>query len=488
MEVQGSAALGPRYRWCLAIFAVGIVAFGCITELRGAFQHRRKTDAGVYFRAAWAVRVGADVYRIQDDNGWHYHYPPLFAIVMAPFADPPADADRTGMLPYPVALGLWYGAGWVCLFAAVHMLAGALEETVPDPRVCNQSRYCERWWAIRMLPILICLLPIGRDLARGQVGMVLLLLICGSAAAMLRGQRLRAGLWLAGAICLKIIPALLLLVPLQRRDVRMLSGCLVGLVIGLILIPVAVLGPGKTGDAYRSVVNEVLLPGLQADTGGSRGHELTGVSVNSSNSLTVVVHNILNPNRETRPQKAVRAARIAHWSCAALLIALSWMATGSTRNGAMLDSPGSALDAADSSSEKPPIRSAANNGRQSLRTANRQSILSLATLSLVMLIASPVYYPHYFSIAVFPVMVLLAFNWEAHGYPWGHARYRRIFVAIVLTHLLTVLPRMWPLRDFGLVLVTTIWLWWVCARELYQGRTTGVSGAVAPTRAMSCTG
>ena len=392
MDVQGSAPLRSRYRWGLVTFAVAIVAFGCITELRGAFQHRRKTDAGVYFRAAWAVRVGADVYRIQDDNGWHYHYPPLFAIVMAPFADPPAGADRSGMLPYPLALGLWYAAGWACLFAAVHMLAGALEETALDPRVRNQPRYCERWWALRLLPIMICLLPLGRDLARGQVGTVLLLLICGTAAAMLRGQRLRAGLWLAGAICLKIIPALLLLVPLQRRDWRMLSGCLAGLVIGLILIPLAVLGPVKTGDAYRSVVNEVLLPGLQADVGGSRGHELTGVSVNSSNSPRAVVHNLLHPNPETRPKDAAPAARIVHWGCAALLISLSWMAAGSRRCCNSLGASGPAPEAAGPSSQNPAIQSAVD-AAQPLPTAGRQSILSLATLALVMLIASPVYTP-----------------------------------------------------------------------------------------------
>jgi alpha-1,2-mannosyltransferase len=483
MNVQGSAPLRSRYRWGLVIFAVAILAFGCITELRGAFQHSRKTDAGVYFRAAWAVRVGADIYRVQDDNGWHYHYPPLFAILMAPFADPPAGADRSGMLPYPLALGLWYATGWVCLFAAVHMLAGALEDTASDPGVRNQPRYCERWWALRMLPIMICLLPVGRDLARGQVGTVLLLLICATAAAMHRGQRLRAGLWLAGAICLKIIPALLLLVPLQRRDWRMLSGCLTGLVIGLILIPLAVLGPVKTGDAYRNVVYEILLPGLQADAGGSRGHELTGVSVNSSNSPRAVVHNLLHPNPQTRPKDAAPAARIAHWGCAALLIAWSWMVAGSRRHGRGMGASDPAPDAAGPSSPNPALRNTGD-ADEPLATTTRQSILSLATLMLVMLIASPVYYPHYFSMATFPVMLLLAFNWENHGYPRVRSGHGRLFVAIVLTHLLTVLPGMWPLRDFGLVLLTTFWLWWACLRELQHCRAAAAC-TVSPVGAMT---
>ena len=50
------------------------------------------TDIGPYLRAAWAVRTGGDIYAITattDDRGWHYLYPPLFAIIMSPFAAPP---------------------------------------------------------------------------------------------------------------------------------------------------------------------------------------------------------------------------------------------------------------------------------------------------------------------------------------------------------------------------------------------------------------
>jgi hypothetical protein len=468
VDDQGFAPLNSRYQLGLAVFAVLLVAFGCITEVRGAFQRTRKTDAGVYFRAAWAVRTGVDLYRIEDDNGWHYHYPALFAIVMTPFADPPQGNDRSGMLPYPVALGLWYVTCLVCLFGAVHLLAGALEETSRDPRVRGLPRYCERWWALRMLPIMICLLPIGRDLARGQVGMPWLLLLCGTAAAMLRGQKLRSGLWLAGAICLKIIPALLLLVPLLRRDWRMLSGCALGLVIGLILIPTVVLGPRQTLYAYQSVVSEVLLPGLEADTGGSRGHELTGIAVNSSNSPRVVVHNILHPDRATRPQEAGWAARLIHWLGAALLIAFTCI-VGQRRHLHPLSVPvGPSPHARPSLDEEPGPGPGLARGDRRQNAVDRQGVMLLAALSLVTLMVSPVYYPHYFSIAVFPVMLLLALSWEAHGYPSCPRNYQWLFIGIILTHLLTVTPGFWPLRDFGLVLFTTLWLWWACVRELQQ--------------------
>ena len=65
----------------LSAFAVALVAFGGLVLLRSAFQESRKTDAGVYFRAADAVLKGKDLYALTvcDDNGWHYCYPPAFA-------------------------------------------------------------------------------------------------------------------------------------------------------------------------------------------------------------------------------------------------------------------------------------------------------------------------------------------------------------------------------------------------------------------------
>ena len=64
-------------------------------------------------------------------------------------------------------------------------------------------------------------------------------------AALVRGQRFRAGLCVAGAICLKIFPAYLLIVPLLRRDLRCLTGCAVGLFLGLVAIPVAAWGHAR---------------------------------------------------------------------------------------------------------------------------------------------------------------------------------------------------------------------------------------------------
>jgi len=53
------------------------------------------TDLGVFTTAAWAVRNGDNLYEVKDWHGWHYHYPPTWAILMAPLANPPARLHRS---------------------------------------------------------------------------------------------------------------------------------------------------------------------------------------------------------------------------------------------------------------------------------------------------------------------------------------------------------------------------------------------------------
>src|SRR5438067_8442573 len=103
-----------------------VLLFGTVVEYRSAFLKRRMTDADVYFRAAWAYRTGKDIYEVTDTNGWHYNYPPFLAIAIAPLANPPPGADRTGMLPYPVSVAVWYLFAVGCLAIGVHQLASAL--------------------------------------------------------------------------------------------------------------------------------------------------------------------------------------------------------------------------------------------------------------------------------------------------------------------------------------------------------------------------
>ena len=79
----------------LALGLVVVLAFGAQHERRTALRSRPMTDLGVFACAAWAVRSGDNPYTVSDWNGWHYHYPPLTAILMAPLAHPLPDPAPT---------------------------------------------------------------------------------------------------------------------------------------------------------------------------------------------------------------------------------------------------------------------------------------------------------------------------------------------------------------------------------------------------------
>src|ERR1700722_17415824 len=61
----------PLRRWEIAGFVVlafAVLIFAWVVVVRSAYMQRRMTDAGVYFRAAWAARSGHDLYTVEDAN------------------------------------------------------------------------------------------------------------------------------------------------------------------------------------------------------------------------------------------------------------------------------------------------------------------------------------------------------------------------------------------------------------------------------------
>src|SRR5437667_91445 len=288
------------------------------------------TDLQVYLRAAGAVRTGNDLYRITDDSGMHYTYAPPFAILLVPLADPPPGIDRAGMFPFAVSVGIWYACSILCLAAAAHGWAQALERLSPTP-LANVAGKERGWWRLRLLPVLACLPAIGHSLSRGQANLLLQALLACMASAAVRGRRFRAGLWLAGAICLKLIPAFLILYPLWRRDGRWLAGTAAGLVLGLAVLPAAVFGPARTVAYYQSWNQVVLQPGLGSGRDQSRAPELLNQASTNSQSLVSIIHKLTHWDRATRPLQPDRPARAAHWLLGGILTGITLWACGRRR-------------------------------------------------------------------------------------------------------------------------------------------------------------
>src|SRR5579884_2977698 len=242
MLTAATRGLSARERMCLYLCAGVVCGFGILVELRSAGLSRRMGDLDCYLRGAWAARVGLDMYGIVNENDWHYNYPPLYALLLIPLADPAPGHDMRGYVPYSISVALFYVLNIFLLFWSAQVLARTLEEFSGDRGLREQPRYCRRWWALRLWPILFCLPPAAQTAMRGQVNHIVLALLCYSLAGLLRGQRLRAGASLGIAVCIKVIPVYLLVYPLWKRDVRTLAGCGLGLFLGLVALPLAILG------------------------------------------------------------------------------------------------------------------------------------------------------------------------------------------------------------------------------------------------------
>jgi hypothetical protein len=418
------ALLRPTQKWGLAVLAVVAVVFGGLVELRSAFLSRRMGDLTVFLRTAWAVRTGQDIYTVTDENGFHYHYPPLLAILLVPLADPPPGTAHAWTLPYPLTVALWYALNLACLAVSVHWLANMLEEASADPAVRSHPAGCTRWWSLRLWPVLACLPPVGHTLMRGQVGLLLLLLLCGAAAALFRGQSVRAGLWLAGAICLKVIPALLLLVPLVRRDWRCLRSCAMGLMVGLAVVPAAVFGPARTADYYREWANVLVRPSLGAGGDSSaRDKELLESTATDSQSFQSALHSLLYPDRDTRPPRPSPAVRLAHWAAGGLLSAVTVLVLW-------------------------------------LRRGDRPAELTaFGMLVVVMVLTSPVCHLHYFALVVPLVAGLLAASWERARSDRLAPGLLAVGVINLAANTLPNLPGQQAVRDGGLATAGALLLW-----------------------------
>ncbi len=421
---QATSRLNSWERAGLCALVAVVIAFGAITELRSAFLQRRMGDAGVFFRAAWAVRSGADIYEVSDDNHWHFNYPPLFAILMTPLADAPRGESQAGLLPFPVSICFWYALNVGCLILAVHLLASALQAASSRPEVRDQPVYCRRWWYLRVLPIVVCLPPVGLSLMRGQVNMILLLLLAGVAASYVRGRSGRAGLWLSGAICLKVIPAFLLLLPLWRRDLRFLVWCTLGLFIGLVAVPAVALGPTRAAASYRSFFEGVLAPGLGASTHPTRAHELLDITATASQSLQATLHNTLHPHRWYRPNHATTTVVWIARIMGLVLTGLTLSAYGWKRQRDAID-----------------------------------SLVLLSCLVLCMLLLSPICHLHYFTLSILLVMGLLLAEWEKRSDLQVSGGLAILLLANVVANALPNVDGLEVFRDLGLAMYAGLTLW-----------------------------
>ncbi|MDQ2867105.1 MAG: DUF2029 domain-containing protein [Verrucomicrobiota bacterium] len=297
-----------------------VIAFGALVERRTALRRQPGyTDLTVFARAAWAVRHGDSPYNVSDANGWHYQYPPTFAILFVPLADAPlvslpalpaGEKRIAANTPwgYDIAsheqfyglhrdnfrffciVGIWYCISVALTFLSVHLLACALEKksfAQSPPRIPGARG---RWWSLRGLSFLTCAISLGTDWSRGQTDVLMLAAISLAFYLAGRSRDWVAGIFLALPAAIKIFPLVLLLYPLWRRRWRMVAGMLAGFFIFLIALPVITFGPRKTIASYQTLARVLIEPALGGGLDTTRARELTNITTVDNQSLLACVH------------------------------------------------------------------------------------------------------------------------------------------------------------------------------------------------------
>ncbi len=162
-----------------------------------------KTDVTVYTEAGAAMFDGRDPYLVSNPRGWHYLYPPLLAIAMAPLA----------LLPTTEQALVWYALS--CLFVVgsvveLRRLWRWWAKQQPDTPAGNAPATIPTWlaWTLAAgmaLPTLNCL-------QRGQVGICIVYFLMLGARLVLTSSTKRGillgGLVLALPVTIKLTPLL----------------------------------------------------------------------------------------------------------------------------------------------------------------------------------------------------------------------------------------------------------------------------------------
>jgi alpha-1,2-mannosyltransferase len=419
-DSPGSARLSRFEQLALLFLTLLMAGFGVMVVIRSAFQIDRKTDFGVYARAGYAVRAGLDLYQVCDNRGWHYCYPPPFAVLMVPLADPyPWDEFRHQYLPFWAGVSIWFILNVILIGYAAHTFA-----KVALPDATTGSR---RWWYSRLIPFYLCVGGLGYTLSRGQVNILLLGILAVMFTSAMRNRSLLSGFWFAAAVALKVIPGLLVFFPLFRRDWKAILGGVLGGFFWLGVLPSLVWGVPKAWELNLQMVNVVLTPGATGSGDKTREEELTGAVATDSQSFQSVLHVWQYPDKPSRPKQVSKPTRLAHWAIGGTMTLITLLVAW---------------------------RKLTNNPAQQL--------VFLGLLSVLMLLLTPVSHMHYYSMAWPLVIGLWCQSLQARpGMIWPD---RGTVAVLFLWSFLTSLP-LFPgdtllfLRDAGLATIPTVGLW-----------------------------
>ena len=221
----------------VAVSALLVVALGAFV-LRGS---RDMHDFEVPYKVALRAAAAAPLYRAEDGH-YQFKYLPAFAVLAIPL----------GLVPLPVAKGVWF-VGSVALLLALMSLSMRL---LPEQR---------KPAALLVVAALVVLAKFyARELDLGQVNLIFAVAATGAFVAMKEGHDLLAALLLVLTIAIKPYGVLLLPALIVRRHQAAIVASGAGLLL-LFALPMPLYGWSGTIDLHEiwwKTVTETTVPNL----------------------------------------------------------------------------------------------------------------------------------------------------------------------------------------------------------------------------------
>ena len=237
--------LSSRHVLVIGALLVTMLFLGLLDVRRRALN----SDFTVFTIAGAAFFDGRDPYSIENPQGWHYAYPPLFALLVSPLS----------RLSFPDQVTAWFAISVVLALlcaAECRFIIGAIRRQEPAAAAAPMP-----WWII-IAAVPSVLLPTIDTLQRGQVALALTWPLLLGLRLALNAQGLMraclAGVVLALPIAIKLTPlvpvAVLVLVGLRggyasqmtrarwQYGLALAAGVGAGLILFLLVIPAVPLG------------------------------------------------------------------------------------------------------------------------------------------------------------------------------------------------------------------------------------------------------
>ncbi len=251
----------------------GLVVLCALSTVGVVFAHFKwfpRVDFTMYHAAARTALAGENLYHFHERGGYlpgnlPYPYPPLLASLLSPL----------GKLSVGLAYHIWVSFIVLCLALSAYLTARLVSELGARRPVLLAAG-----------AVMLSLLLLDANIYWGQVNIPVTALVAGAVLCGHRKQSVWAGVLLGFAAALKVLPVLLVIWFLARRDFKAIGAFTVTVLLGVFAIPALVAGP-----AWAWQMNKEWLELFHAAmTKGSQGLQSGGgyVSHRKNGSLVAV--------------------------------------------------------------------------------------------------------------------------------------------------------------------------------------------------------